>query len=402
MTQLSDFILDSVDRIALIEVIVKLEIEGMDWTQYGATGAYYMSFDPGLFGIPLSVYEDGNSYTKVSSASACGSTASSWFFDVSNKLLYIHTSTGAAPNSVSESSYEFCILVNVEFGFSTHSSVYQIGGQGIDYPYQPYVAVDFMSDISVRSGDFFSGTCQYSDGEIRFINDGWFDNAFKTFIWTYGLVQVKIGKISDSYSDFLTVWVGVIEKYSVAEDSASLSVIDFRTYFLSRTIPTDLFMTSTYPYMDPNYANMAIPLVFGMCKNVPCVCIDQINFKYKITNHPIHSVLAVYRGDYVLIEGVDYSVDLANAEITLTEDAGNELITADVEGIQVSETENSYHEDRAHVDVSHADGYTDVSHSDVPHADSYSDVTHSDVAHSDVPHSDTHGDYFDASHYDGV
>jgi len=405
---LADLLKDNTfERKIIIEVLIKLELEGFDWIKDGETVAYKLILDPSVYGIIRYVQENGTDYSAKSTIQECRDTASSWYYDFSNKTLYVHTSTGESPAERIGNDYKFCLLAGMALGFTANQpdvnrAIYPIMGSGCDVYYLPYLSQDTVSEISETIGDFFTGTVEYSSGTINFINPAWFYWAFRVFIWISGFVYVIVGVDGVNYSDFIKVGAGIINGCSVSDSGASISMADFRQFYLSKAVPNQYFSATTYPNLDPSSINLPIPLVFGKCKNVPCVCIDYVNLKYKITNYEIHSVLNVYKGDFVLTAGADYTVDLTNAEITLMNDPGNLLITADVEGIQVSETENNYHEDSAHTDEAHSDAYSDVAHEDVAHTDAYSDVAHSDVAHSDVAHTDSYSDHYDSSHEDIV
>ncbi len=393
------------ERTILVEVLIKLELEGWDWVRVGESFAYELILDPNIYGVIRFVEENGTEYSEVADIVECQDTSSSWFYNFSEKKLYVHTSTNESPSTREGNDYKFCILAHCAFGFTANQSddnrvIYPIMGSKHEVCYLPYLSQDIISEISETIGDFFVGTVEYNSGTINFINPAWFYWAFQVFIWVSGMVYIIVGAKDVDYENFIRVGTGIINGCSVDDKIASISIADFRQFYLSKAIPNQFFTSDTYPNIEPSSINLPIPLVFGRCNNVPCVCIDYINFKYKITNYKIHSVLNVYKGDYILIPGADYMVDLENAEITLYEDAGDSLITADVEGIQVSEIENNYHEDSPHTDEAHADTYVDTAYQDIEHGDTYSDVTHLDVAHSDVAHTDLYTDHYDSGHSD--
>lgn len=86
---------------------------------------------------------------------------------------------------------------------------------------------------------------------------------------------------------------------------------------LSATIPKNKFWTTDYANLDPAAEGTVIPLLYGTKTNIVPVCIDTTAGKYKIAGHAIKSVDAVRIEDDTLVLTTDYSVDVANGEITI-------------------------------------------------------------------------------------
>lgn len=95
---------------------------------------------------------------------------------------------------------------------------------------------------------------------------------------------------------------------------------------LNTRIPIEKYSLTPYPYLAPDAENRVIPDLFGEKHNIVPVCIDTTTLTYKIANAKNDSVIdkGIEAIDKVtvdgeeLVEGIGYTINLGNAELTLT------------------------------------------------------------------------------------
>lgn len=90
---------------------------------------------------------------------------------------------------------------------------------------------------------------------------------------------------------------------------------------LNIEIPLRHYNTGDYPNLEAgqNRADAApIPIGGGEIARIVPVCIDTVAQTFKMVDHAIHAVPAVRAAEAALVLGTDYTVDLANGEITIT------------------------------------------------------------------------------------
>jgi hypothetical protein len=90
---------------------------------------------------------------------------------------------------------------------------------------------------------------------------------------------------------------------------------------LNTIIPKTRYNTTDYPNMESE-ANRTdgapIPVAIGDIHNIVPTCIDTVAQTFKVAGHAIDAVSAVRSGAETLVLTTDYTVDLANAQITIT------------------------------------------------------------------------------------
>ncbi len=89
---------------------------------------------------------------------------------------------------------------------------------------------------------------------------------------------------------------------------------------LNTIIPKTRYNSTTYPNIEAE-ANRVdgapIPIAIGDIHNVMPVCIDTIAQTFKLAGHAIDTINAVRAGADTLVLNTDYTVDLANGELTI-------------------------------------------------------------------------------------
>lgn len=310
------------------------------------------------------VSEHCDEYDRKFSKSDLFSALGSFLYDCENQILWIHTSENDAPDTLcssgsgsgsSCSGYKYCLLAFFWIGLCN----YQPKEPSAETPiiafepqdslcgpiyYLPYLPSDAIGSCRASVGEYHIGDIPTFDIDIKLNNDGFFYRAFNELYFENARIEVKIGDIRALYDDLAVFFTGVVRRKDIDDNSFFLNCKDTRQGAF-REIPLtrydDAFIAA-HPNIDPNAKGWPIPIAFGLCYDYNPVCIDSINFIYKLCAYPINSVLAVYKDGAALILGVDYNVDLAAAEITLLANPGNSKITADIEGILCDMTTGLY------------------------------------------------------------
>lgn len=169
------------------------------------------------------------------------------------------------------------------------------------------------------------------------------DGAISTLLDEYQFsnrsVTVKVGQGSVA-SDYETVFIGSVvfpSGISMDEKEVSIDVDDDRMKD-QKVLPTNNFFKTTYANVESKSENLAIPLVYGDWRTsagggekVPCFCINTSSKTFKIANHTIKQIEAVYKNGSAITPS---STDLNNAEFVISDayDPETDVITANIQG----------------------------------------------------------------------
>jgi len=336
--------LPDIERVFLAEIKVAKEIHSFAWTATGS-GSYWCNFS---YGEVVEVTEDGNAYTKVASVAECDSTASSFYYDFDNSKLYIHTSNGHSPSSIIDDEYEFYLLAflwkchtSSQFADTDDKIVYT--PQDASHPvfYEPDFDVNSLGQIIQAVGDYYIGDIILHYGSISFLNDGDWYNELREYIWHNKLIELKIGVKGSAYNEFETIFYGQVRNPRISDERVTFDIQDNRVSRL-KSIPTNKYWTSNYPNLDPAAEGHPIPIVFGQVEDITPTCIDTVNHIYKIADHELEAIVAVRKDKTTLVEGVDYTTDLANGQFTLASDPGDAEIRVDAKGVKCDKDTGAY------------------------------------------------------------
>lgn len=211
--------------IILLEIEVGHRIDGDAWTQADApnTDAYYCSHSNidkyGQHeGKPSRVKEDGVEYTEKGGLADCHSTASSWYWDATNKRLYVHTSGGEDPSA---SGVDYIILSYIWRRFA--SKVYKYGGK----PYLPFLAGDSVSSIGHAVGGYHEGQARQTFGAVDLLNGlAYFDTDLNDYIYEGKKAIARVGKDGAADADFAIFWEGCVGDIEWTEQDVKLEMED--------------------------------------------------------------------------------------------------------------------------------------------------------------------------------
>lgn len=97
-------------KVFLVDAFPADEVEDLTWTQCASpnTAVWWAAY---TVGPVTEVQEDGVKYTEAYSLVECQATASSFYFDLTNQKLYLHTSGGDSPGTQTvPGTYDYTIL----------------------------------------------------------------------------------------------------------------------------------------------------------------------------------------------------------------------------------------------------------------------------------------------------
>ena len=321
------------ELIFLAEMNPKMRVQGFSLVS-GKTYTYEYTITER--GIDIEeVLENGTTYTEKSSITEVESNASSFYCDYYNRKLYVHTSDGSAPSNF-----------YIEASFWLYFSTFQTKDGDIIFNgnyYFPYLDLANIPDVKQSIRRLYEGRTKLSSGDLVIRNpkqgDGeyFWDKKFDKYTFLNRKIRLKAGGPNFSYSQFKTIYTGLIGSKACEDRQVTFALEDMREG-LSRQLPTNKFWTSNYSGLADTEQGRPIPVLFGSITNAPLVLIDSTNKKYKFHDGRVKSVTAVKDKDgTTLTENTDYYVDLQNAIITFDRDnytiGDDDYFTIDFEGI---------------------------------------------------------------------
>lgn len=124
-------------------------------------------------------------------------------------------------------------------------------------------------------------------------------------------VRVLVGPTNGEYDAFSPVFTGVGKGWMPEMDRVRLEVRD-RGYTLDSAVQTELYEGTGDAEGDASLEGGVKPLLYGKCRNVTPVLVDQANLVYQVHDGQIEAVDAVYDRGAALTAGADYAtyVDL--------------------------------------------------------------------------------------------
>ena len=273
-----------------------------DWTlTSGQTYTYEVDFDKDVEGVS----ENGTAYTEKTSIADVEATASSYYFDSQAGKVYIHTSDGTNPSN-------FTITISFVLYFTNKQSENNLLYSSTGYLYEPYLnnfSIPYISqEIKLLSSNIFRP--DYGSLKIAKSSE-WYNDEY---VFINKKIELFLGEDKFSLDDFEKIFVGFIDEYAVAEDIITFSIRDVRL-IMYKQMPPNKYWSSNYPNLDERFEGAPIPIVYGQIDKAVPVCIDTTINKFKLADHEIMSIDAVYiNGE----ETTDYTADLTNGEFTIT------------------------------------------------------------------------------------
>ena len=268
----------------------------------------------------VAVRQNTVDYTAVASIALVEATASSFYHDTANGVLYIHTSNGTAPAGFTIMGFFWLYfatkglalgapyLLDELFNIINDEDANRIITEADIEPaaryYEPYLAANGIPRITQAAQSLRYGVVTVGSGAIEFINaDGYFDQIVRLYVWAGSKIKVLLGGDALPYAEYTTLFQGKINNPKFTNLKYSISVKSI-SYDLLRSLPVNNFWSSAYPHLDPVAQGANLPLYYGSydAAQAPLVtCIDTAygasTYQFKIcdtTYWPIKSITQVY------------------------------------------------------------------------------------------------------------
>jgi len=221
--------------------------------------------------------------------------------------------------------------------------------------YKPQLSEESIPAIYQAVGDYHDADEKIQFGTLWFTDSAWWYSKKGIYNFHNKDMLLKVGAIGSDYEELEVIFTGVSTKPRPSDRRTELDMKDPREKEFQK-IPRDRFDLTTYPNLDPRYDNRVILILFGKKTNITPVCIDTVNFKYKIsqtvfggTTYALQSIDAVYKDGVLLATPADYTEDLNNGQFTLTADPGDDEITCDARGIKCDFEDGTYSDNVADI-----------------------------------------------------
>lgn len=324
------------EKVVLVEL--DLAIDDQFFTNYSAF-VWYVSFDklypdidaslitavlaqPEVITIG-SVTWDDVPLVSVASVAAVEATSETYYWDVTNRELYVHGIDGNSPPG-------HAVVVG---------AVEPFANRGKHFAPETYEArVLSVPNIARRRDPLFFGRLEFGGGTVTLDNgDGALDLLGENPLITGSSARIKVGFDDLGIADYRQVYSGHIREVSIGFDEASIDLRD-RRLKLRAQVGQNTFDQTTYPNLNDGNVGSAIPLAYGTLLNIPGVVVNEDeggspDWTVKLAD-PIHSISAIteVRVNGAAITPNSTSLTLAEAVIdNLDYETGDE-VTADIVG----------------------------------------------------------------------
>lgn len=307
----------------LVEAVPRIYYEcGDNWVSEGSN-----TYSRSCSEVKMTaVTDNGQEMAEKTSLAQVQATAGSWWFDKTNKIIYVHAFDN---DDLSSSSTEVIIMAFVWKMFSTDACEFN----GIQY--MPIVRQDSFPMLDISVDNLVEGAYKFNFGSFKMNNPGWFDKAAEDYLWTYAKMLIKLGGEDLPYDEHISYFVGRISDYFVKDEEVIFTVKDIRVGAYAQ-LPIDHYWMSNYPKLETGAEGRAIPIFYGIKESIIPVCVDSNRTMepYGDLPYPVNSVwkiagsrqikeiteIRLNFGDIdgsVLLKPSQYTVDLNNAEFTL-------------------------------------------------------------------------------------
>ena len=328
----------------LLKIKPKKRLE--NWTKTGgATNVYHVSWasifevssDFGnTYRLTNSVEHNGTALTEKTSIATVDGTTGTYWHDVANDLLYVHTTDSSNPNNAANYMVVFFqMFISSGIGKNGKGKIFS------DVYYEPILSSDKFPALLYEQTDLIVGG-GLSVGALKlscFNTKKFWDKIWTEFSWKNSEVEVYYGGESLPIGEYNLVFSGFVREETWGE-----SVVEFHCVnsldLLKRTIPiTPLFGANVADYD----TGKPIPLCFGEIVGITPLLSDNSvadGYVYTIadsTYQTLKSVDAVYDDGVLLTLTTDYTVDLTACTITMATYTPTGTITCDVKGAKISD-----------------------------------------------------------------
>ena len=306
MSHETDFAMAAVDSSSTKIILAEIDI-GFDqsfWTNWRA-GVWFVNFGvnyPNVDSLFLSGVEgkdvtligsaivDGVILTRVDSAADVQTNESASFYDGTANDLFIHIEGGDEPSL-------HRITLGASFGISNHASPLNNWAVYNAFGYEPRILS--IPVVSKQRDPVFFGKIAFRGGTVSLDNaDGELDRFAEDNDVFGAAVRLLVGFDDLPYAAFRRMFTGYIENIAVTQTQLRLDIQDNRKA-LSKSIPENVFTQAAYPYLLAKNEGKPIPLLYGLCRNVPVLSTNEDEsprprfFDFKICDTADHAILSI-------------------------------------------------------------------------------------------------------------
>jgi hypothetical protein len=241
------------------------------------TGLISADFEPEEIGLEntlhvLSYQVNKEPYVEVFNTTDVQGTVKSWYFDTTNKWLYIHYGD--------HKPYTYFSTTALEIGFVFGIYKTNSDSRGIWNGQQYYPRLMSNPVFPDKKDDQFnakqvlpSGTVEFDNNDLRFKNynigygikrkNG---NFVRTLIWTGADATQAL------YSEFDVTYQGVIEQVTEGK-TVKLKLRDLRSTLTTKS-PFNYLDTTSFPDIKNPDKEYVLPELWGQGFEVPCLCLN--------------------------------------------------------------------------------------------------------------------------------
>jgi len=328
------------DEYVLIEVNPRYVLSGFTATGGLYTNTYQISFSrfetannampSGVYRKVTGVRENATDLTERTSISTVNSNAGSFWWDEANEVLYVHSSTGADPDTFS--AYQAL----VRFYFATKPIILNLtdGDDSTGVYYHPWV-IGTLPELIDRDNDQVFGTKITSGGDITFINtSGWWNAIIAqdgSYRWKNAKVSMFLGGNHGTTvmlrSEYEAMCSFLVEDLGTTDTDIIMSVHPLVKH-LDATIPKTPYFESDYPNLGEGVRGTRKWIGYGRTTMRPDLTDDSGNGVYTIadaayqTLYAVNAAYAVHKTTGVstlLTVTTHYTVDLTACTLTIVD-----------------------------------------------------------------------------------
>jgi hypothetical protein len=226
-------------RIVLVDLEPSEALVG--WASEGS-GAYSVSWSsythqqtvPPVIGIYrelLYVRENATNLTLQASVAAVKAATSSYYYDTATSTLYVKTSGGVNPDTVS--------LVEANFRVRVSSEPVNFSDQP---PYDAQIDGSQLPSLELSRPSPLVGITNLTSGSLSLVNaSGFWDIPSVAWLWTNRTVTVRIGGGAMAFSDYQTVAVLQLARPPAAKNDVCVFQVRARSNALTRSFPQNTY-----------------------------------------------------------------------------------------------------------------------------------------------------------------
>lgn len=287
-------------------------------------------FGSGLYRKCVGLSENQTALQAVADVATCDSTASSYFWDEANGILYTHSSTGADPDTFT------LFMALMRFYLASDGAVLDQtpADANTGVYYQPWLTPDSRNDIAEQMSDALSGITVTATADLSLTNGhGWFHPIIATdgpYVWKNKRVQILIGGSYDGIyvlpkSEY-AAWSTLLVDDVAADEERALFTLKPLKGITEREVPVTPYFTDAYPNLGSGVMGSHKPIVYGRNTVRPDLTDIAADGVYTLadaayqTLFAVNSVVAINRATQVrttLALGTDYTVNLTACTLTI-------------------------------------------------------------------------------------